>query len=366
MRLVFEKRPAASRRAMLLVPVASLFIALLLGAILLALCGANPLSTYVAMFRGAFGSQSGLTGTLVKAIPLMLAGLAVSVAFRMEFWNIGAPGQLTLGGVAAAWVALFVAPYLPGWAVLPAAIVAGCVAGALWAGIPAVLKARLSVDETLTTLMLNYVAIHFYEYLYTGPWRNPEGYGFPGTAVFPEAAWLPHVTPRVHLGIVFALVAAALLWFILKYTRWGFELRIIGENSVAARYLGIDIPRNMVLALLLSGALAGLAGACEATGNLHRLSNGLPHSLGYTAIIVAWMAQLNPLGVLGVGMLMAGLLVGGDQLQIRMHLPAAIGLVLQGLVLFLLLAGTLLTEYRPRLVRRRPPVAAVPAQEVQG
>lgn len=365
MRIVFEKRSAASRRAMLLVPVASLLISLLLGAILLAACRVNPLSTYAAMFRGAFGSRSGLTGTVVKAIPLMLAGLAVSLAFRMEFWNIGAAGQLTLGGVAAAWVGLFVAPYLPGWAVLPAAIIAGCVAGALWAGIPAVLKARLSVDETLTTLMLNYVAIHFYEYLYNGPWRNPEGYGFPGTAALPETAWLPHVAPRVHMGLVFALVAAALLWFILKYTRWGFELRIIGENLAAARYLGIDIAHNMVVTLLVSGALAGLAGACEVTGNLHRLSNGVPYDLGYTAIIVAWMAQLNPAGVLMVGVLMAGLLVGGDQLQIRMHLPAAIGLVLQGLVLFVLLAGTLLTEYRLRLARHGPPLAAVPAQEAQ-
>lgn len=364
MSFVFEKRQSVSRRALLAVPAVSLLLSFVFGAVLLAACKVDPFTTYAAMLRGAFGSASGLTGTLIKAIPLMLTSLGVSIAFRMRFWNIGAAGQLALGGVAAGWVALFVSPYLPTWAVLPAALIAGIVAGALWAGIPAVLKARLSVDETLTTLMLNYVAIYFYDYLYTGPWRNPEGYGFPGTAVFPKTAWLPHVSPRVHIGIIFALLAAALLWFILKHTRWGFELRIIGENAVAARYLGINIARNIVMALLLSGALSGLAGACEVTGNLHRLSNGLPHALGYTAIIVAWMAQLNPAAILAVAVMMAGLLVGGDQLQTRMHLPAAIGLVLQGMILFPLLAGSLFTEYRLRWARRRT-APSVSAQEVQ-
>lgn len=365
MRVVFEKRQSVSRGAILLVPVVSFLFSLFFGAILLVACRANPLVSYAAMARGAFGSWRNLTETLNKAIPLMLTGLGVSIAFRMQFWNIGAAGQLTLGGVAAAWVALFASPYLPGPAILPAAMLAGVAAGAAWAAVPAVLRARLRVDETLTTLMLNYVAIYLYEHLYNGPWRDPEGYGFPGSAPFPEAAWLPHLAPRMHLGLIFALIAAALLWFILRHTRWGFEWRIIGENAVAARYLGINIARNIVLALLLSGALSGLAGACEATGNLRRLTNGLPYDLGYTAIIVAWMAQLNPAAVIMVALLMAALLVGGDQLQITMHLPAAIGLVLQGMILFPLLAGMLFTEYRPRLVRGRRLGAVAPAREVQ-
>lgn len=365
MSIVVEKRHAFSRRAVLLAPAASILISLLGGALLLVACGADPLRAYAAMVYGAFGSAANLTDTLIKAIPLMLTGLGVAVAFRMRFWNIGAAGQLALGGVAASWVALFASPGLPGWAVLPLALVAGVVAGALWAGIPAVLKARLQVDETLTTLMLNYVAIHYYEHLYNGPWRNPEGFGFPGTALFPDVAWLPHLLPRVHLGLLLALLAAAVLWFILKHTRWGFELRIIGENAVAARYLGIDIGRHMIVALLISGGLSGLAGATEVTGNLHRLTNGLPYDLGYTAIIVAWMAQLNPIAIIGVALLMAGLLVGGDQLQMRMHLPAAIALVLQGMLLFPLLAGSLLAEYRLRLTRRRPAPAAAPVPEAQ-
>ena len=365
MRIVFEKRQSVSRSATILVPVISFLFSLLAGAILLLASRVNPLVTYAAMARGAFGSWPNATELLVKAIPLMLTGLGVSIAFRMQFWNIGAEGQLTLGGVAAAWVALFWAGYIPKSLLLPTAILAGMGAGALWAGVPALLKAYLRVDETLTTLMLNYVAILFSQNLYYGAWRDPKGYGFPGTAPFPEWAWLPRLAGRAHLGLVFALIAAALLWFVLKRTRWGFELRIIGENPTAARYLGINMARNIVLALLVSGALSGLAGACEVTGIAHRLQQGLSIGYGYTAIIVAWMAQLNPLAVILVSLLMAALLVGGDQVQIMMHLPAAVGLVLQGLILFPLLAGTLFNEYRLRLVPGRRAATLARAQEVR-
>jgi simple sugar transport system permease protein len=351
MQIVFEKRRSVSRRATILVPVISFLVSLLLGAILLLVSGVNPINTYAAMARGAFGSWRSISETLVKAIPLMLTGLGVSIAFQMQFWNIGAEGQLALGGVAAAWVALFLSDVIPNILLLPTVLLFGMIAGALWAGIPATLKATLGVDETLTTLMLNYVAILFSEHLYYGPWRDPEGYGFPGTAPFPEAAWLPRLGgTRAHLGLIFALIAAGILWFIFKRTRWGFELRIIGENKRAARYLGINIARNIILALLISGALSGLAGACEVTGISRRLQQGLSIGYGYTAIIVAWMAQLNPIAVTFVAVLMAALLVGGDQVQIMMGLPAAVGVVLQGMILFPMLAGSLFTEYKLRIV----------------
>ncbi len=349
MRIVFEKRESVSRRATVLVPVVSFVVSLIFGAILLAVSGANPFVTYAAMVKGAVGSWYGITETLVKAIPLMLTGLAVSIAFRMRFWNIGAEGQLTLGGVAAAGVALYWSQGLPGWTVLPLAILAGIVAGALWAGIPAVLKAYLKVDETLTTLMLNYVAILYSEHLYYIAWRAP-GYNS-GTAKFPETAWLPQIAGRANVGLIFAIILAILLWLVFKYTRWGFELKIIGENQTAARYLGINIARNIVLALLLSGALSGLAGACEVLGLSRRLQQGLSVGYGYTAIIVAWMAQLNPIVILFVAILMAALLVGGDQIQMKMRLPASVGLVLQGMILIPMLAGTIFTEYRIRIVR---------------
>lgn len=354
MRIVIEKRHSVSRTARILVPVLSFAFALAFGAILLLASGVDPIATYVAMARGAFGGRHALAETLVKGIPLMLTGLGVAIAFRMLFWNIGAEGQLVMGGMAATWVALFAAERLPAWAVLPAAIVAGMAAGAVWGGIPAALRAYLQVNETITTLMLNYVAILWASHLYHGPWRDPGGYGFPGTAPFPQSAWLPRLFGRVHLGLVLAVLAAGVLWLLLYRTRWGFEIRITGENPATARYVGIHIARNILLVMFLSGALCGLAGASEVTGVMHRLQQGLSVGYGYTAIIVAWMSRLNPWGVLLTAFLLAALLVGGDQIQLAMGLPAAMALVLQGALLFPMLAGALFTEYRLHIVRREP------------
>jgi simple sugar transport system permease protein len=207
--------------------------------------------------------------------------------------------------------------------------------------------------------MLNYVAILFSEYLYYGPWRDPKGYGFPGSALFPEAAWLPKVFGRAHFGMYFAIALAILLFIVLKRTRWGFELTIIGNSPKAARYQGIAVERNIVLAILLSGAISGMAGAFEVTGISHRLQQGLSLGYGFTAIIIAWMSQLNPLAVPFVAILMAGILVGGDQVQLMMGLPAAMGSVMQGLILFPLLAGSLFTEFRIKRVRKEAKTSCV-------
>ena len=366
MRVVIEKREAVSRSARLLVPIISFILALIFGAILLLASGVDPLVTYAAMARGALGGRHAVGETLVKAIPLMLTGLGVSLAFRMLFWNIGAEGQLAMGGLAATGVALFFVDGLPSWSVLPVVIVAGMVAGAVWGAIPALLRAYLKVNETITTLMMNYIAILWVSHLYHGPWRDPAGYGFPGTAQFSRVAWLLRLFDRVHLGIVLAVVAAVILWFVIQRTKWGFEIRVTGENPQAARYAGIDIARNIVLVMLLSGALCGLAGACEVSGVMHRLQQGLTVGYGYTAIIVAWMGQLNPLGVLLVAFLLAALLVGGDQIQLAMGLPAAMAFVLQGALLFPMLGGALFTEYRLRIVRTGARVtAATPRAPVE-
>ncbi|HIQ05389.1 MAG TPA: ABC transporter permease [Anaerolineae bacterium] len=363
MRLIFEKRLDRSRTAEFFTPIVSLILALLAGAVLLVVAGANPWETYKAMAIGAFGSRYSLSETLVKAIPLMLTGLGVSVAFRMLFWNIGAEGQLAMGGFAASGVALFFPELLPGlpvWTLLPLMFLAGFLAGAVWGLVPAVLKAFLNVNEIITTLMLNYVAILWVEYLFYGPWKDPHGYGFPGTAQFPEAAWLPRLSGRVHLGLMFAILAALFLWLIMTRTQWGYEIRVIGENPRAARYAGISLARNILLVMLLSGGLAGLAGFGEVAGISHRLQKGLTVGYGYTAIIVAWLAKLNPWGVLLVALLLAGLLVGGDQIQITMGLPAAVALVLQGAILFFMLGSDVFARYRVRIVRytRAPTVAA--------
>jgi len=348
--LKVEKRLTPSRTASFLVPFISLLLALIFGGIILLAAGANPLTTYKAMFLGAFGSKYSLSETMVKAIPLMLCGLGVSIAFRMLFWNIGAEGQLAVGGIAAAGVALFGAERLPAAVLLPAMLVAGFAAGALWGLVPALLKAFIRVNEIITTLMMNYIAILWVEYLFYGPWKDPAGYGFPGTAQFPETAWLPRLPgTRLHLGLAFAIVAAIFIWLVLGRTKWGYEIRVIGENPRAATYAGISLMRNIILVMVLSGGLAGLAGMAEVSGIAHRLQKGLTVGYGYTAIIVAWLGKLNPWGVLLVAISLAGLLVGGDQIQITMQLPAAVALILQGAILFFMLGGELFTRYRLRL-----------------
>jgi general nucleoside transport system permease protein len=363
--LKLEKRLEISRTATFLVPVISVILALIFGAVLLSMVGANPLKTYQAMLEGAFGTpalwQQGryhnLIETLVKATPLMLTGMAVAVAFRMRFWNIGAEGQLVMGGIAAAAVALWVPtwfPFLPEsrWVYLPLIIVASMLFGALWALIPAILKAYLKVDEIITTLMFNYIAILFYQYLFNIAWKDPEGFGFPGTAMIPQFTWLPRIMGRLHWGIVIAIVAAVIIWIIMDRTRWGYEIRLIGESKTVGRYAGISLAATILLVMFLSGGLAGLAGMSEVTGISYRLQRGLAVGTGFTGIIVAWLAQLNPWGVLLVAFLMAALFVGGEQIQISMGLPASVSPVLQGAILLFVLGGSVFNRYRLRLVRR--------------
>jgi simple sugar transport system permease protein len=203
------------------------------------------------------------------------------------------------------------------------------------------------VNEIITTLMLNYIAILLVEYLFYGPWKDPKGYGFPGTAEFPPAAWLPRLPgTRVHLGLLFAPVAAFFIWLVLSRTKCGYEIRVVGENPRAAVYAGMNVVRNTLLVMCLSGGLAGLAGMAEVTGIAHRLTKGLSVGYGFTAIIVAWLAKLNPWTVLIVSILLAALLVGGDQIQITMGLPASVAPILQGAILLFTLGGEIFKQYR--------------------
>lgn len=347
MNIYLEKRLNRSPLSSVIVPLISFVLSLLLGALILVLSKANPWETYRAMFLGAFGSGYNFTEVLVKAIPLILTGLGVSLAFRLRFWNIGAEGQFIWGGIGASMVGIFLTPQTGGTVVyIVLAVLTAMAAGAIWAGIPAILKTRWKVDETLTTLMMNYIAILFYQYLYNGPWRDPDGFGFPGSRQFPQAIWLPRFAGRAHIGLFIALALTVVLWFILYKTEWGFELNMIGNNPRAAKVLGVNSKRNILLALAVSGALSGLGGGFEVLGISHRLQQGLNAGFGYTAIIIAWMAALNPLSLVLAALLMAALMVGGDQVQMVMRLPAAMGVVLQGLILIPLLGGAIFSEYR--------------------
>lgn len=350
-----ERVSAPSVAAQILVPAGSIIAGLIAGALIILLSGENPLAVYREMVTGALGSRYQLSETVVKMTPLLLTGLGVSVAFRMQLWNIGAEGQFYFGAIFVTWVALFGLPgALPDagpWVVIPAMAVAGMLGGALWAAIPGVLRGYLGVNETITSLMLNYVAILVSEWLVHGPWKNPVGYGFPGTEMFGPATFLPTWgTTRVHLGLAFGLVASVILFVVLRRTRWGYEIAVAGASERVARYAGMATARNIVIVMLVSGALAGLAGMAEITGIGHSLQRGLSPGYGYTAIIVAWLGRLNPFGIILVSFLLAALLVGGEQLQLSLGISAAIAPMLQGTILFFLLGGDLLTRYR--LVRQ--------------
>lgn len=355
----------AERRTQLWITGVSILGAMLAASILLLIVGANPLEAFGAMFSGAFGTPDAwasgefyqISETLVKMIPVLMMTLAVLVAFRMRFWNIGMDGQFAMGAAAAAGIALFgknIFPWLPNFLVLPLMVLAAVLAGAAWAAISAGLKLRFNVNEIISTLMLNYIAVLLVEYLYFGPWQDPQGVGFPGTAPFETFARMPRLFGRVHPGILFGLVIALALWLWLDRTPRGFEIKMTGLNPRAAEYSGINLVRNTLLVMLVSGAIAGLAGMGEVSGLAFRLQQGVLSGYGNTAIIVAWLARLQLVSAVFVSFLISALLVSGEQVQITLGLPASIAQVLQGLILFIFLLGDFFMRYRISWVRRKP------------
>ena len=345
-----ERRLVVPRTVSLAAVILSILVALVVIGIVFILAGIPPLQTYVRMFRGAFGSTYGLSETLVKTIPLLLTSVGLAVAFRALVWNIGAEGQLLMGATAATWVALFALPDAPAWILVPAMFLAGFVAGALWALIPAFLKVRFQTNEVITTLMTVYIAEEFVNYLVYGPWKGAAEWGFPYTDRFPEAAQLPVLgTTRIHYPtLLLALGFAALIYVLLLHTKLGYEIRVTGENPQAARYAGIDARKVVLLVMLISGGLAGLAGVGEVAGVHHRLryARGISAGYGFTAIIVAWLGRLHPLAIVVASFLFGGLLVGGDVLQVSLNLPVATIDMFNGVILFFVIAAEILTRYK--------------------
>ena len=275
MAIKFEKRLNPSIAMNVAVPLLSLVAALAVGALFLTLTGRDPVEVYEAMFKGALGSRYGLSETVVKAIPLMLCALGISAAFRMQLWNIGAEGQFYMGAFAASWLPLTF-PELPAVLMLPGMMLLGAAAGGLWGLAPAVLRARWKVNEIITTLMFNYVAILWVDYLVYGPWKDPKGFNFPLSAKFPAAAALPTFgDSRIHMGLFIALLLAVFFWIIFEKSRWGYEIKVIGSSESAARYAGMNISRNIFQVMILSGAVCGLAGMTEVSGIVGRLQPGL-------------------------------------------------------------------------------------------
>jgi len=355
-RLQVEPRLTVPRWLSPVVSFGALIVALVLGAIILELVGADWAQAYGHIAKAAFGDIGVFSDTLVKATPLILTGLACTVAFQMKLWNIGAEGQYVMGALGAAVVVLapVLPPETPRFIQIPVMVVFGVVFGALWGAVPGLLKAKLKVNEIITSLMMNYIAIELVNYFVFAVWS--EG-GFQQSATFPKTSWLPRLTDyakdlpilrglTTHFGLILALLAAGLVWFILYRSLWGYEIRLIGDNPRAAEYAGLNITRNTILVMMLSGALAGLAGMSEITGTLHRLQTGLGAGYGFSGVIVAWLAKLNPLVVIPVSVLFGGLILAGREIQ-----PSGVPRLIQGIILFMLIASEVLLRYQVRLVR---------------
>ena len=355
-----ERRVSSSALWGASVTAISILTALALGGLLMALMDVNPAKAYFEILRGSLGSWYGFAETIVKAIPITLTGLACVLAFKAAIWNIGAEGQLIIGALAATAFVRYVRLESQ-FGMLFGMFVASGIAGGLWGAIPGFLKGKWNVNEIIATLMGNYIASCLMDFLLYGAWKDPMSMGFPMTAPFPPEARLWIFAGRLHAGLFIALALAVMIHVTVRRSRWGFEIRVIGENRKAARYVGMGIMKNIVLVMFLSGAIAGLCGMSEVAGLHGRLSRGFSVGYGFTGVIVAWLAGLNALLLPFVAFLMGILLVGGDTLQVVMGLPLSSVQVFQGLILFCVLGGDIFRNYRlirPRVLKRERGEAA--------
>ncbi|MHA1859823.1 MAG: ABC transporter permease, partial [Candidatus Asgardarchaeia archaeon] len=289
---------------------------------------------------------------ITRMIPLLLCGAGLAIALRASFWNIGAEGQLLMGAIAATWVALFVNG-IPEPLVLPTMFLSSFLLGAFWALIPAFLRVKFEANEIIVTLMLNYVATNLVNYLIYGPWRGKNVYNFPFTDIFPPSAWEPKIpgTPIYVVSLVVALLSASSLHYLLERTTLGYEIKVVGGSREAAKYAGIDYGRTIFFIALISGGLSGIAGAGLLSGIHHRLQSPTAISPGYgnIAILVAWLARLNPLLTVFTAILMSGISVGSQQIQIVLELPAAVMNIFNGVILFFIIGFELLRKYEVKI-----------------
>jgi simple sugar transport system permease protein len=356
---LFTKHPRFGLIFDTLLPLLATLAALAVGAIMLALLGANPVEAYSALWQGAFGSTNALADTLVKATPLLLVGLGICIAFRGGVINIGGEGQLVVGAVSATLVGLSF-PEASGWLVIPLAMLIGFISGGMWGGIPGLLKAYFNVNEILSTIMMNQIAVQGMNFLLRGAMIDPiqlqSASRIPQTARLAAAFDLPRLVPtRLHLGAGLALLAAVLVFIFLWRTTLGYRIRAVGINPHASRYAGIRVPRYIVLSLLLSGAFAGLAGAIQVYGVHHRMftdgsATGFTGSAGFNGIVAALFGQLHPLGTIPASFLFGALLVGANSMQRAVQVPSALITALNGLVVVFVVSTEI---WRRRRTRQR-------------
>jgi general nucleoside transport system permease protein len=361
MRLVLEPRAERSVAAAIASPLIAVGLTLLTMSVLFALLGKDPLNALAVYFLQPLTDSYSLQEMVVKATPLVMIGIGLSLCYLANVWNIGAEGQFVIGAVAGSYLAVKTQGTDVGAWVLPAMLVLGAIGGALYALIPAICRVRFGASEILVSLMLVYVADLVLDYLVRGPWRDPHGYNFPTTADFDPVATVPSLIEgsRLHIGALMALVVVAAAWTVLGRTIKGFEIRVVGAAPKAARFAGFDADRLVLFTFAVSGALAGLAGIIEVAGPVGHLQPGISPGYGFTAIIVAFLGRLNPIGILIAGLFLALTFIGGEQAQISLKVPLDLTKVFQGILLFFVLACDSLILYRVRLIRTRKAADAV-------
>ena len=337
------KRDSMDPRKVWTIRLGSILIALLLGSLVILITGNNPFTAYGTMISGALGKKTAIRQTVKIAVPLLGCALAIAPCFRMRFWNIGAEGQITAGAIAATYFALYWVDKLPSVLLLIVMAVAAALAGGIWGLIPAFFKAKWNTNETLFTLMMNYIIIGVVSWLQGGPWE-----GRPGSQIIPQfdrAACLPKVF-GVHCGWIIVLVLVVFIFIYMRYTKHGYEIAVIGDSINTARYAGMNVGRIMMRTMLLSGAISGIVGFIVVSGANGTLYNGVADGVGFTSITVAWLSQLNAFAMIVISMMLAVLSKGAETLQTQLSVPASISDIITGLLLFCMLGCEFFINYR--------------------
>ena len=328
-------------------PVTAVLATLILCSALILWAGVPVLEAYALLFKGAFGTSFALKETFTRSVPLILTGLAVAVAFRSKFYNIGAEGQLYAGALAAVYFGTGLVQ-LPVYLMIPFLLVVGALAGGLLLLVPVLLKTRLKVDEVVTTLLLNFVVLLVVSYLIEGPWRDPMAMGWPQTASIIDEGVLPTLLAkgRLHAGLIVAFIASVLIWAVMRFTVLGYEIKAVGFNAKGAEFSGINVNRTVIYTALMSGGLAGLAGVSEVAGLKGYLTLDLSPGFGYTGVAVAMLAQLHPLAVVPAALFLSAIYVGADSMSRAVNIPTYIADVLVGVSVLAILVSVMLTRYR--------------------
>jgi len=358
MRIKLEKRPEPSRLMLVATPIASVILTMLVGVIVFDLLGIDGQRAVVDIFLTPLLAPYKWQDVAVKAAPLIIIALGLSIGNRANVWNIGAEGQYIIGALCAAGVGI-AAGTTGGPIIVFLMVMAGFVGGGAWAAVPAVLKTRLNVNEILSSLMLTYVAVQVLSFLVGGPWKDPNGRNFPATAPLQPDQTLPTLFPgtTVHLGIAIAVILPFVFWLVMSRSVFGFQIRVVGSAPNAARHGGFDANQTVWAAMLIGGAMAGLAGALEFTGALKAINLGFPSGYGFTAIIVSFLGRLHPIGCLIAGIVLAVTFVGGQVAQTTVHIPNATAGIFQAMMLFFILASDIFVRYRVRFI---PAIKAAP------